>query len=194
MLLVEKAYAKLQGSYYNCRLGDPGDGLLDLTGAPCVGYDLRNPALTFEDLWCWDCNDALICASTPGTDTFTEGGGARGGGATGLVPGHAYTVVQCRRLRKNGRYKGSSVRARHPPATRLPDAVRTRARARLLPATLPRLAGGMFGAESTNKRGHISTVVPLSLCHRPSNPARPCFNAPCALLTTAVPHTVAAHT
>ena len=40
MLLVEKAYAKLQGSYYNCRLGDPGDGLLDLTGAPCIGYDL----------------------------------------------------------------------------------------------------------------------------------------------------------
>ena len=73
-------------------------------------------------------------------------------------------------------------RARHP------------AHVPCLPATLPRLAGGMFGAESTNKRGHISTVVPRSLCHRPSNPARPCFNAPCALLITAVPHTVAAHT
>jgi len=33
VLLVEKAYAKLKGSYYNCRLGDPADGLLDLTGA-----------------------------------------------------------------------------------------------------------------------------------------------------------------
>ena len=108
VLLVEKAYAKLQGSYYNCRLGDPGDGLLDLTGAPCVGCDLANPALTFEDMWAWDRNGCIVCASTPGTDTFTEGGGGRGGGQSGLVPGHAYTVLQARRI-KFGAYKGASV-------------------------------------------------------------------------------------
>jgi hypothetical protein len=99
VLLVEKAYAKLQGSYYNCRLGDPGDGLLDLTGAPCLGYNMADPDLHFDDLWSWDRNDCIMCASTPGTDTFTEGGGGRGGNKTGLVPGHAYTVVQARPLR-----------------------------------------------------------------------------------------------
>ena len=108
VLLVEKAYAKLQGSYYNCRLGDPGDGLLDLTGAPCVGFQMVEPALTFEDFWTWDRNDCIVCASTPGTDTFTEGGGGRGGGATGLVPGHAYTVLQARSIRK-GRFQGAQV-------------------------------------------------------------------------------------
>ena len=108
VLLVEKAYAKLKGSYYNCRLGDPGDGLLDLTGCPCVGYPLADPALTFDDVWAWDRNDCILCASTPGTDTFTEGGGGRGGGKTGLVPGHAYTVVQARMIR-SGRYKGTQV-------------------------------------------------------------------------------------
>ena len=66
------------------------------------------PTLTFEDFWSWDRNDCIVCASTPGTDTFTEGGGGRGGGKTGLVPGHAYTVLQARCIRK-GRFQGAQV-------------------------------------------------------------------------------------
>jgi len=38
-----------------------------------------------------DSDGALISASTPGEDRWTEQGGANKKG--GLVPGHAYTVI-----------------------------------------------------------------------------------------------------
>ena len=71
-MLVEKAYAKLQGSYYNCRLGSPLEGLMDLTGAPTIRIKLSDPTFSFDDLWSWDRNGCIVCASTPGVDTFTE--------------------------------------------------------------------------------------------------------------------------
>jgi len=40
----------------------------------------------------YDEEGALISASTPGEDRWTEAGGADQ--ASGLVPGHAYTVIQ----------------------------------------------------------------------------------------------------
>ena len=41
VLLIEKAYAKLQGSYYACRLGTPTEALIDLTGAPTLKLSLE---------------------------------------------------------------------------------------------------------------------------------------------------------
>ena len=48
-----------------------------------------------------------MCASTPGVDTLTESSrpAARAGG---LVPGHAYTVIQARKLHR-GPYAGAEV-------------------------------------------------------------------------------------
>ena len=106
VLLIEKAYAKLQGSYFNCRLGLPNEGLMDLTGAPTLRFRFEEYDVSFDDMWSWDRNSCVVCASTPGTDTFTEGGGPSQ--AHGLVPGHAYTVIQVRRI-KNGPYRGSRV-------------------------------------------------------------------------------------
>ena len=106
VMLVEKAYAKLQGSYWNCRLGLPNEGLLDLTGAPTIRLRFDETQVSFDDFWSWDRNSCVVCASTPGLDTFTEGGGATE--AHGLVPGHAYTVVQARRIGR-GKYAGAEV-------------------------------------------------------------------------------------
>ena len=40
VLLIEKAYAKLHGGYYQLRGGFVNEALLDLTGCPSTSYDL----------------------------------------------------------------------------------------------------------------------------------------------------------
>jgi hypothetical protein len=107
VLLIEKAYAKLQGSYFACRLGSPHEALIDLTGAPTYKHRFTDGALTFDDLLAWDINNCLICASSPGVDEMSEGHRPTGA-STGLVPGHAYTVVQARII-QHGKYAGSRV-------------------------------------------------------------------------------------
>ena len=105
VLLVEKAYAKLQGSYYACRLGSPHEALVDLTGAPVIKRNFKDGDTSFSDFLTWDRNDCLMSASTPGVDQQTECG-SRGG--SGLVPGHAYTVIRAHVVQM-GRYKGSEI-------------------------------------------------------------------------------------
>ena len=42
VLLLEKAYAKLHGNYYLLKGGYANEALLDLTGCPCISYDLED--------------------------------------------------------------------------------------------------------------------------------------------------------
>ena len=98
VMLVEKAYAKLQGSYWNCRLGLPNEGLLDLTGAPTIRLRFDESEVSFDDLWSWDRNSCVVCADSS-TDSYVDGG---------LVPGHAYTVLQVRQIQQ-GYYRGAQV-------------------------------------------------------------------------------------
>jgi calpain-15 len=96
VLLIEKAYAKLHGSYWALRSGFAGEGMIDLTGCPTKTLRWDADTETFDEIWedilVSDKEGAIMCASTPGEDHFTETGGPSE--KTGLVPGHGYSVIQ----------------------------------------------------------------------------------------------------
>ena len=100
VLLLEKAYAKIHGNYYTLRGGFANEGMMDLTGSPTECFDFEDPNCQeqiqsgefFRKLKQFDESGYLISASTPGEDRWTETGGPSETG--GLVPGHAYSVIQ----------------------------------------------------------------------------------------------------
>lgn len=94
VLLLEKAYAKLHGSYDAIRAGWAYEAMMDLTGAPCVTIRFDGSGDEVEvwgSILRWDIQGYLMSASTPGEDTSSEG--VRIKSATGLVAGHAYTLI-----------------------------------------------------------------------------------------------------
>lgn len=115
VLLTEKAFAKLHGSYANITAGFTAEALMDLTGAPCKTYRLDDPLVRpkiesgelWQDLLSFDENKYLLTASTPGTDPTQQkqedSDEAQAAlacqSSTGLVPGHAYTLVSCVEVR-----------------------------------------------------------------------------------------------
>ena len=97
-MLIEKAFAKSNGSYAAIRTGFPYEAMIDLTGAPYKEFNLQDPGVksSIDDgsLWrrlCkYDEYNYVMTLSTPGVDHSTEGGSRSGGG---LVPGHAYSLI-----------------------------------------------------------------------------------------------------
>lgn len=103
VMLIEKAYAKLHGCYYNLRYGFTHHGMLDLTGCPTLNITFPKEKPDFDTIKeqadkIWDkimeADDQgyLISGETPGYDDATEGGGFDAPG--GLVPGHAYSIIE----------------------------------------------------------------------------------------------------
>jgi len=101
VLLLEKAYAKLHGSYEAIKAGFAYEGMIDLTGAPFETHRFKDKRVIekiengelFKLLLDYDSQNCVMSASTPGEDLYTETGKMPDKMSTGLVGGHAYTLV-----------------------------------------------------------------------------------------------------
>lgn len=95
VLLLEKAFAKLYGSYGRLIGGDCKHGLIDLTGCPTFSYDLTQDKIKEKiasgEMWNrtseWDKSQYLITAATKELS-------AQKTSQVGLVKEHAYSVLR----------------------------------------------------------------------------------------------------
>ncbi|CAK9056454.1 unnamed protein product [Durusdinium trenchii] len=101
VMLLEKAWAKLHGSYERIESGMPYRALMDLLGAAGKEYHLETEKKPdglvskdkfFSMLCRYDEAGYLMVAGTPGSDTFTKGDKSKTP-LSGLIPGHAYTLL-----------------------------------------------------------------------------------------------------
>lgn len=97
--LLEKAYAKVCGSYSDMNLGTPVEALVDFTGGVHICVDLSAPP---ADLWELMCRagqaKSLMGCGTPQGKTAENTVLPNG-----LVQGHAYTVTGVREVLSGGR-------------------------------------------------------------------------------------------
>merc|ERR1719427_1302036 len=93
--LLEKAYAKLNGSYKALEGGKTSDALEDLTGGMAVVYDLgqKTPRNLQRILSKALRNGTFVCAGITGQ------GGESIDHHTGLISSHAYSVLKFARVR-----------------------------------------------------------------------------------------------
>ena len=107
VLLLEKAYAKLCGSYAALKSGWAYEAMIDLLGAPFTSIRFEDEdakeMIANGSLWelilSYDKMGHIQTASTPGEDKLTEGGNRKAkDDSTGLVSGHAYALLRAREV------------------------------------------------------------------------------------------------
>jgi hypothetical protein len=99
-LILEKAYAKLHGSYSLIESGFPSEGLMDLTGSPCQTLNMSSRKIEYllenDKFWpmlmSFQQRGAIISTSTLGTED--EKNCRLNVKDVGLVKSHAYTIIR----------------------------------------------------------------------------------------------------
>ncbi|CEM11427.1 unnamed protein product [Vitrella brassicaformis CCMP3155] len=135
MMLIEKAYAKLHGSYSSIEGGLVHMALVDLTGGFGDIINLRrtfSPTANFDGTHWQKMVDAhrlgyLIGAGSPGVGGDDAGGGEIAGGTgcdgspwaqdvspLGIVQGHAYAVLDVREVDAGGGKRYKLIKLRNP--------------------------------------------------------------------------------
>ncbi|XP_066293758.1 calpain-9-like [Branchiostoma lanceolatum] len=94
--LIEKAYAKLNGSYAALISGQATDALTDLTGGICEKFKTgpQEEQILYKTLLKAQKRGSFMTCSTK--STFDEG-------SSGLVSGHAYTITGVAKIRNFGK-------------------------------------------------------------------------------------------
>lgn len=104
-MLLEKAWAKVHGGYYNINAGLTREALRDLTGASCITYFTSDYDNKPDDLWKLLVNakkkDWILTAGSDdlnyGDDTFIS--------KIGLAGSHAYSILEiCELVMYKGKY------------------------------------------------------------------------------------------
>ncbi|XP_042244669.1 calpain-3-like [Thunnus maccoyii] len=91
--LLEKAYAKVCGSYTDMNAGTPEEAMMDFTGGVHMCIKLSEPPQNLWELMCRSGNCALQGCGTPQGETSPNG----------LVQGHAYTVTGVKQMMSRGK-------------------------------------------------------------------------------------------
>jgi len=88
VILMEKAWAKIHGSYEVIIAGDGATTLRDITGAPSFNYDTKDDETWDRILKAYN-SDHITVSSTKSEnkDINYE--------QLGLVPGHEYAILKC---------------------------------------------------------------------------------------------------
>ena len=92
-LLLEKAFAKLHGSYDNIIAGHTDQALTCLTGAPSVYYDHRTTPDVVDKLYEGEKKNYIMCASAAHKEGKMEDIGKNG-----IVSSHAYSVLSVHKI------------------------------------------------------------------------------------------------
>ncbi|KAK7904862.1 hypothetical protein WMY93_017469 [Mugilogobius chulae] len=92
--LLEKAYAKVCGSYADMKAGVSADALVDFTGGVHLSIQLSKPPADLWELMCRAGTCLMSCGTAPGDNKVLP---------TGLVQGHAYTVTGVKKVISQGK-------------------------------------------------------------------------------------------
>jgi hypothetical protein len=106
--LIEKAYAKIHGSYKSLAYGFTRDALVDLTGGISFSKTITNESYKDEEFWeflskCYDQKLQIPTEYVMGASFSTGGGKEKELGNTGLHSGHAYAIIKTAVVNKNER-------------------------------------------------------------------------------------------
>jgi hypothetical protein len=110
-MLLEKAYAKAYGNFQRIVGGDPVYALRDLTGAPYLRLtdELQaDPSGSWSKIWNANKKGHVITCYTKSAQTVEEKS------STGIVSGHAYSLIDCQEVVDSRGRQARIVQIRNP--------------------------------------------------------------------------------